>query len=120
MSRAKQTSTKNPEDLQIRDLAITGPDAEIHDVTDGRRFFYYYDDAPRPLAETVKAGAFRFSLKYGRRPELVLLSAAYDLKPNELLAGMPVVVLTEVPLYHFWFGPKPHYYQLRFDNLSDE
>lgn len=115
MSRAKSNAAKNTPDPQINDLAITGPDAEIHDVTDGRRFFYYFDEASRPLAEIVQAGAFRFSLKFGRRPELVLLSAGYMLTPGELLGGLRVVSLEEVPPGHFWFGPKPHYYQMRFD-----
>jgi hypothetical protein len=115
MSRAKSNSSQNPEDAQIKDLAITGPDAEIYDVTDGRRFFYYFDESPRPLAEVIQAGAFRFSLKFGRSPQLVLLSTGYNLKPNELLAGLRVIPLEEVPLAHFWFGPKPPYYQLQFD-----
>lgn len=115
MSRAKSHVPKNAPDPQIKDLAITGPDAEIHDVTDGRRFFYYFDEAPRSLAEVVQAGAFRFSLKFGRNPELVLLSSGYNYPPNDLLAGLRVVSLEEVPPGHFWFGPKPNYYQMRFD-----
>jgi hypothetical protein len=115
MSRARSQSANQPEDFQIKDLAIRGPDAELYDVTDGRRFFYYFEDTARPLAEVVKAGAVRFTLRFGSRPTLVLLSTAYQLKPGELMAGLKVVALEEVPPGHFWFGPKPHFYQLSFD-----
>jgi len=105
-------------DGQLKDLVITGPDAEIHDATDGRRFFYYFDETAglsRPLTEVVQAGAFRFALKFGRRPTVVLLSASYSLTPGVKVAGFRIILLPDMPPGHFWFGPKPHYYQLRFD-----
>ncbi len=122
MGYKKQHSiSNNPESIdlneiyRIKDLAIIGPDAELRDMLDGRRFFYYFDETPRPLPEIIRAGASRFTLKYNRRPELILLSAEYKLSSGAKMANLRVISLEELPQAHFWFGPKPNYYQLPLD-----
>ena len=98
----------------IDELAISGPDAELVDVVDGRRFLYYFEEVGRPLEEVVSLGIRRFESNYGQRPTVIILSDSYGLYSGAQLGGLEVVVVAELPSYHFWFGPKPDFRQLSF------
>jgi hypothetical protein len=104
-------------------LAIAGDDAdnpendpaELHDVTHGHHFLYFFaeDANPEKLLDNVQTGANSFSQRFrGYQPQVVILSAAYGWDKTQRLHNLQVIELDEIPPGHFWFGPKPAFYQL--------
>src|SRR5438105_7130 len=69
----------------IDELAISGPEAELVDVVDGRRFLYHFEEAGRSLAEIVRDGTARFQARYGQPPTVIILSASYEVYNGQLL-----------------------------------
>jgi hypothetical protein len=103
---------RKPHFEPIDELAISGPDAELVDVVDGRRFLYHFEQEGRPLQEVVQEGVGRFQLLYRQSPSVIIVSSSYGLPNGQLLGGLEVVAVEGLPWYHFWFGPKPDFYQL--------
>ncbi len=106
---------RRPHFEPIDELAISGPEAELVDVVDGRRFLYHFEQEGRPLEGIVQQGQALFQARYAQPPTVIILSASYGLANGYLLGGLEVVVVEDLPSYHFWFGPKPEYHQLSFD-----
>jgi hypothetical protein len=96
----------------IDELAIDGLEAELVDVVDGRRFLYHFEQESKVLEDIVSQGCARFRNRYGQLPTVIILSASYGLGNGQHLAGLEVVAVQDLPWYHFWFGPKPDFYQL--------
>jgi hypothetical protein len=99
----------------IDELAINGPEAELVNVVNGWRFLYHFEQESLPLIEIVQQGSTRFQARYGQPPTTIILSASYGLDNRQWLGGLEVVSVKDLPSYHFWFGPKPDYYQLTLD-----
>ncbi len=99
----------------IDELAISGPEAELVDVVDGRRFLYHFEQEGLPLEAVVEQGCARFQRRYGQPPTVIILSASYALPSGQRLGELEVVAVQDLPWYHFWFGPKPNFYQLTLD-----
>jgi|GEM_PF-2141224 len=97
------------------DLAIIGPDGEMVDLSEGRHFLYHFDESQRSLEQILSEGAARFAQRFGRLPTVVILSSTYGYQRGQLIVGLSVVPVAEIPTPHFWFGPKPDFYQARFD-----
>src|SRR5438477_10806894 len=97
---------RRPDFDPIDELAISGPEAELVDVVDGRRFLYHFEEAGRTLAEIVRDGTARFQARYGQHPTVIILSASYEVYNGQLLGSLEAVVIQHLPSYHFWFGPK--------------
>jgi hypothetical protein len=108
ITRRKRHLTVEP----IDELAINGPEAELVDVVDGRRFLYHFEQGNLGLQEIVQQGSDRFQQRYGQLPTIIILSASYGLGNGHRLHGLEVVAVQDLPWYHFWFGPKPDYCQL--------
>ncbi len=96
----------------IDELAINGPEAELIDMVDGRRFLYHFEQDGLPLELVVEHGLARFYNRYGQHPKVVILSDSYGLVSGQKLAGLEIMAVAELPWYHFWFGPKPDFQQL--------
>jgi hypothetical protein len=104
-------------------LAIAGDDgdhpendlAELHDVTNGHHFLYFFaeDTELEKLLDNVQAGANYFSARFRGLPaQVVIFSSAYGWDKTQVMHGLQVIELPEIPPGHFWFGPKPNFYQL--------
>ncbi len=106
---------RRPHFEPIDELAISGPDAELVDVVDGRRFLYHFEQEGRPLEEVIRLGIARFLGRYGQLPTMLILAASYGLSTGAQVGGLEVLVVGGLPSYHFWFGPKPDYQQLSFN-----
>ncbi len=102
------------------DLAIAGPDGEMVDLNEGRYFLYHFDESQRALEQILSEGAVRFARHFGRPPTVVILSSTYGYQRGQLIVGLSVVPVAEIPNPHFWFGPKPDFYQSRFDFQESE
>ncbi len=96
-------------------LAISGENGELEDIAGGRHFLYYFDNSSDEALNSIKAGLLGFVARYGKTPTIVILSAGYGLKRGQLIAGLTVVPIEGIPPYHFWFGPKPQFFQASFD-----
>lgn len=105
---------RRPHFEPIDELAISGPEAELVDVVDGRRFLYHFEQESRRLEEIVREGTVRFRQRYGQPPTVIILSASYGLYNGQRLGDLEVVLVGDLPSYHFWFGPKPDFRQLSF------
>ena len=106
---------RRPHFEPIDELAISGPEAELVDVVDGRRFLYYFEPVGLALEDVIGRGVHLFGDRYGQRPTVIILSASYGLSSGMQLGGLEAVVVADLPSYHFWFGPKPDFQQLSFD-----
>lgn len=106
---------RRPHFEPIDELAINGPEAELVDVVDGRRFLYHFEEEGKHLEDVVNEGIARFKMRYNQPPTVIILSASYGLYSGQLVGGLEVVAVKDLPWYHFWFGPKPQYQQLSFD-----
>jgi hypothetical protein len=95
----------------IDELAISGEEAELVDVVDGRRFLYHFEQEGRLLEDVVRQGIATFKARYQQLPTVIILSDSYQLYNGQLIGGLEAMVVQGLPSYHFWFGPKPAYYQ---------
>lgn len=114
-NRISTRRKRRPHFEPIDELAISGPDAELVDVVDGRRFLYHFEQEGRPLQEVVQDGVARFQKRYKQTPTVIILSASYGLESGHFLGELEIVAVENLPWYHFWFGPKPDFYQLTLD-----
>jgi hypothetical protein len=121
--KAKKVIQKAFLPIDPEQLAIAGDDAdnpendpaELHDVTNGHHFLYFFaeDASPDKLLEQVQTGAEYFSQRFrGLAARAVILSAAYGWDKEKTMHGLQVIELSDIPPGHFWFGPKPAFYQL--------